>query len=204
MEKMAETQCPIHDLLRRRWSPRAFADRPVEPEKLCSLLEAARWAPSSYNEQPWFFLMALREDREEFNRMLSCLVEGNVAWAQKAPVLMISVAKLKFEKSGKPNRHAFHDVGQAVADMTTQATSIGLAVHQMAGILVDKAREVYNIPQDYEAVAGIAVGYPGEPETLSGELREREQAPRNRRPLESFVFTGGWGVTSPLVQYRPR
>jgi nitroreductase len=200
MEKMAETQCPIHDLLRRRWSPRAFADRPVEPEKLCSLLEAARWAPSSYNEQPWFFLMALREDREEFNRMLSCLVEGNVAWAQKAPVLMISVAKLKFEKSGKPNRHAFHDVGQAVADMTTQATSVGLAVHQMAGIVADKAREVYNIPRDYEAVAGIAVGYPGEPETLSGELRERELAPRNRRPLESFVFTGGWGVTSPLVR----
>jgi nitroreductase len=200
MEKMAETQCPIHDLLRRRWSPRAFADRPVEPEKLCSLLEAARWAPSSYNEQPWFFLMALREDREEFNRMLSCLVEGNVAWAQKVPVLMISVAKLKFEKSGKPNRHAFHDVGQAVADMTTQATSVGLAVHQMAGIVADKAREVYNIPRDYEAVAGIAVGYPGEPETLSGELRERELAPRNRRPLESFVFTGGWGVTSPLVR----
>jgi nitroreductase len=200
MEKMAETQCPIHDLLRRRWSPRAFADRPVEPEKLCSLLEAARWAPSSYNEQPWFFLMALREDREEFNRMLSCLVEGNVAWAQKVPVLMISVAKLKFEKSGKPNRHAFHDVGQAVADMTTQATSVGLAVHQMAGIVADKAREVYNIPRDYEAVAGIAVGYPGEPETLSSELRERELAPRNRRPLESFVFTGGWGVTSPLVR----
>src|ERR1700737_2358378 len=84
MEKIAETQCPIHDLLRRRWSPRAFADRPVEPEKLCSLLEAARWAPSSFNEQPWFFLVAIREDREEFNRMLSCLVEGNVAWAQKA------------------------------------------------------------------------------------------------------------------------
>ncbi len=200
MEKIAETQCPIHDLLRRRWSPRAFADRPVEREKLCSLLEAARWAPSSFNEQPWFFLVAMREDREEFNRMLSCLVEGNVAWAQKAPVLMISVAKLKFEKSGKSNRHAFHDVGQAVADMTTQATSVGLAVHQMAGILADKAREVYNIPQDYEAVAGIAVGYPGEAETLSGELRERELAPRNRRPLESFVFTGGWGVTSPLVR----
>jgi nitroreductase len=200
VEKIAETQCPIHDLLRRRWSPRAFAERPVEPEKLCSLLEAARWAPSSFNEQPWFFLVAIREDREEFNRMLSCLVEGNVAWAQKAPVLMISVAKLKFEKSGKPNRHAFYDVGQAVADMTTQATSVGLSVHQMAGILVDKAREVYNIPQDYEAVAGIAVGYPGEAETLSGELRERELAPRNRRALESFVFTGGWGVTSPLVR----
>jgi nitroreductase len=200
MEKIAETQCPIHDLLRRRWSPRAFADRPVEPEKLCSLLEAARWAPSSFNEQPWFFLVAMRENREEFDRMLSCLVEGNVAWAQKAPVLMISVAKLKFEKSGKPNRHAFHDVGQAVADMTTQATSVGLAVHQMAGILADKAREVYNIPPDYEAVAGIAVGYPGEPETLPDALREREQAPRNRRPLESFVFTGGWGVASPLVR----
>src|ERR1700737_4553441 len=200
MEKIAATQCPIPDLLRRRWSPRAFADRPVEREKLCSLLEAARWAPSSYHEQPWFFLVATREDRAEFDRMLTCLVEGNVAWAQKAPVLMISVAKLKFEKSGKPNRHAFYDVGQAAADMTTQATSIGLSVHQMAGILVDKAREVYNIPQDYEAVAGIAVGYPGEPETLSGELRERELAPRNRRPLESFVFTGGWGLVSPLVR----
>jgi nitroreductase len=199
MEKPTDARYPIHDLIRRRWSPRAFADRPVEPEKLRSLLEAARWAPSSFNEQPWNFIVATRENGEEFERMLSCLVEGNVAWAKNAPVLMLSVAKLKFERTGKPNRHAFHDVGLAAENLVIQATALGLVVHQMAGIQVDKAREVYRIPEGYEAVAGIAVGYPGDPATLPEPLREREQAPRTRKPLESFVFTSRWGQASPVL-----
>src|SRR5207249_9094308 len=121
MEKLAETQYPIHDLLRRRWSPRAFSDRRVEPDKLRSLWEAARWSPSSYNEQPWSFIVATKEDEAEYARLLSCLVEGNIEWAQHAPVLMVSVARLSFEGVGKAIRHAFHDVGQAGANRMVQA-----------------------------------------------------------------------------------
>ena len=199
MEKPAETQYPIHDLLRRRWSPRAFSDRRVDPAIMRSLLEAARWAPSSYNEQPWSFIVATKDDPVEFGRLLSCLVEGNIQWAQHAPVLMVSVARLSFEEDGKPNRHAFHDVGQAVANLIVQATALGLVVHQMAGIFPDKIRELYGIPEGYEAVAGIALGYPGDPQSLPEGLRKRELAPRERKPLTEFVFSGSWGQTSPLV-----
>ncbi len=134
MEKPADAQYPIHDLIKRRWSPRAFSDRPVERDILRSLLEAARWAPSSNNEQPWNFIVATKDDQAEFSRLLSCLVEGNSLWAQHAPVLMVSVARMSFEDDGKPNRHAFHDVGQAVANLIVQATTLGLMVHQMAGL----------------------------------------------------------------------
>jgi nitroreductase len=199
MEKLAETQHPIHDLLRRRWSPRAFSSRPVEPDKLRSLWESARWAPSSYNEQPWSFIVATKEDEAEYARLLSCLVEGNIQWAQHAPVLMVSVAKLNFIENGERNRHAFHDVGQAVANLIVQATALGLVVHQMAGIFPDKIRELYGIPEGYEAVAGIALGYPGDPETLPERLRQRELAPRSRRPIQDFVFAGRWGRPSPIV-----
>ena len=199
MEKPAETQYPIHELLRRRWSPRAFSDRRVDPAIMRSLLEAARWAPSSYNEQPWSFIVATKDDTAEFSRLLSCLVEGNIQWAQHAPVLMVSVARLSFEDDGKPNRHAFHDVGLAVANLIVQATALGLVVHQMAGIFPDKIRELYGIPEGYEAVAGIALGYPGDPQSLPEGLRKRELAPRERKPLTEFVFSGSWGQTSPLV-----
>ena len=198
MEKPAVTQYPIHELLRRRWSPRAFSSRPVEPHTLRSLLEAARWAPSSYNEQPWSFIVATKEDEAEYARLLSCLVEGNIQWAQHAPVLMVSVAKLHFDENGERNRHALHDVGQAVANLIVQATALGLVVHQMAGIFPDKIRELYGIPEGYEAVAGIALGYPGDPQSLPEGLRQRELAPRVRKPLTEFVFSGRWGKTSPI------
>ena len=199
MEKPAPTQYPIHELLRRRWSPRAFSDRQVGPATLRSLLEAARWAPSSYNEQPWSFIVATKQDPAEYAPLLSCLVEGNIQWAQHAPVLMVSVARLSFEENGKANRHAFHDVGLAAANLVTQATALGLGVHQMAGIFPDKIRELYGIPEGYEAVAGLALGYPGDPESLHERLRKRELAPRERKPLTEFVFSGRWGRTSPLV-----
>jgi len=199
VEKPAKTRYPIHDLLRRRWSPRAFSNRMVEPDTLRSLLEAARWAPSSYNEQPWSFIVATKQDPAEHARLVSCLVEGNIEWAQHSPVLMVSVARLSFEENGKPNRHAFHDVGQAVANLIVQATALGLVVHQMAGIHPEKIRELYNLPEGYEPVAGIALGYPGDPESLPERLRQRELAPRERKPLTEFVFTGRWDRTSPLV-----
>jgi nitroreductase len=199
IDKSADTQYPINDLLQQRWSPLAFSEQMVEPEKLCRVLEAARWAASSYNEQPWSFIVATRENEAEFERLLSCLAEGNQEWAQNAPVLMLSVAKLHFARNGKENRHAFHDVGAASATLALQATALGLFIHQMAGFDVPKAQEIYGIPEDYEPVAAIALGYLGDPNTLSERLLQREQAPRTRKPLEQFVFSGNWNQTSPLV-----
>ncbi len=199
MGKIAQTQHPIHDLLKHRWSSLAFSNRSVEPEKLCCLLEAARWAPSSYNEQPWSFIVATQEDQTEYNRLLNCLVETNRQWAAQAPVLILSVAKHHFEGNGQPNRHAFHDVGLAVENLVTQAVALDLFVHQMAGFQVEKARELFSIPEGYEPVAAIAVGYLGNPQSLSESLRQRQLAPRTRKPLAEFVFTGSWGQTSPLV-----
>ena len=192
-EKIAETQHPIHDLLKQRWSPLAFSDHRVEPEKLASIIEAASWAASSYNEQPWSFIIATKDNPTEFERLLSCLAQGNQTWAKNAPVLMISVAKLHFEKDGAENRHAFHDVGQAVSNLAVQATALGLYIHQMAGFDVPKAQELYSIPEGYEAVAAIALGYGADAETLPESLQQRELAPRVRKPIESFTFTGSWG-----------
>jgi nitroreductase len=199
INKQAETQYPIHELLRQRWSPLAFSERKVEPEKLLSVLEAARWAASSYNEQPWSFIVATRDNQGEFERLLGCLVESNQEWAQKAPVLMLSVAKLYFERNGNENRHAFHDVGAAVAELAIQATALGLFIHQMAGFDVPKAKEVYGISEGYEPVAAIALGYVGNSESLSERLLQRELAQRTRKPLEAFVFSGSWNQVSPLV-----
>jgi nitroreductase len=198
-KRPAETGTPIHDLISHRWSPRAFDGRPVEPDKLRSLFEAARWAASSYNAQPWYFIVGTKDDPENYKRVLDSLVEFNQGWAKQAPVLGLSVAKLKFD-DGRPNRHAFHDVGQAAANLALQAEALGLSVHQMAGIDAEKARKIFNIPADYEAVAGFALGYPGDPQSLPEELRQREIAPRQRKPLDSFVFTGQWGKSSPLLR----
>ncbi len=200
IEKSSEIEYPIEDLLRQRWSPLAFSDRMVEPEKLRSVLEAARWAASSYNEQPWSFIVATKENGAEFGRLLSCLAEGNQEWARNAPVLMLSVAKLNFERNGKENRHAFHDVGAASAELAIQATANGLFIHQMAGFDVPLAQQTYSIPDGYEPVAAIALGYLGDPTTLSERLQQRENSPRTRKPLEKFVFSGSWNQTSPLVK----
>jgi nitroreductase len=202
MEKPADTAYPIEELLKRRWSPRAFADRPIEPEKLLRLWEAARWSASTANQQPWYFIVATKQDETQHARLLSCLRENNQQWASRAPVLMVSVAKLTFDANGQPNRHAFHDVGLAVANLITQATALGLGVHQMAGFYPERVRELYAVPEGFEAVAGIVLGYPGDPDILPDDLKQRELAPRVRKPLESFVFQGTWGQISPLV--RPR
>jgi nitroreductase len=199
MEKFAETTYPIHDLLRRRWSPRAFSEKPIEREKLLSLFEAARWSPSSFNEQPWSFVMATKDDPEAYDRLLSCLTDKNRAWAQRAPVLMLSVAKL-VDEDGELNRHAFHDVGQAMADLTVQATALGLFVHQMAGFHIEKSREVLRVPAGHKPVAMAVIGYPDDPSILPEPFRQRELAPRQRKPLDEFVFTGHWGMPSPLVR----
>jgi len=186
------------DVIRKRWSPAIYSPQSVEPEKLLSVLEAARWAPSSFNAQPWSFLVARKEEPEEFACMLSCLVPGNVAWAQHVPVLMISVARLHFEHNGAVNRHAFHDTGIATGFLMLQAASLGILAHGMAGFDAAKARELYAIPAPHEAVAAIGLGYPGDEQGASEELRKRNQR-RPRRKLEEFVFAGRWGQPLPLL-----
>ncbi|MCI0426583.1 MAG: nitroreductase family protein [Nitrospiraceae bacterium] len=199
MEKPADTQYPIHDLLRQRWSPRAFSDQPVEAEKLRILFEAARWAPSSNNEQPWRFIVANKENETDWNRLFACLVAGNRTWAYRAPVLILSVASRIFEDDSTPNRHAFHDTGMAVENLVLQATALGLSAHQMAGFDVEKARVDLKIPSGYDPVAMIAVGYPGDPAQLSDRLRAREAQPRARKPLTEFVYSATWGQPSSLL-----
>jgi len=197
--KIAHTDYPIHELLQKRWSPRAFAARPVELEKLRSVLEAARWSASGGNLQPWAFIIATQHDQQDvFARLVGCLNEGNVPWAAQAPVLGISVAKL-LRDPGKPNRHAFHDVGLATQNMMVQATALGLFMHMMGGFSVDKARAEFAIPEGYEAVTMFTIGYLGDPDSLPEKNRTSELAPRVRRPLAEFVFSKGWGETSPLV-----
>jgi nitroreductase len=193
MEKTAETQYPVHDLIARRWSPRALEPRPVPPDDIRSLLEAARWAASSFNEQPWTFLVARREDTDEFEKMLGCLVPGNRSWARNAGVLMLTVARQTFTRNETPNRVASHDLGLSVANLTFQATHLGLAVHQMGGIDLEKIRVTYAIPDGYEPVTGIAIGWPGTFAHLPEELHDAERTPRKRKPQIEFVFEGAWG-----------
>ena len=197
--KEASFNHPIHELLAQRWSPYGFSSEAVAEADLCSLFEAARWAASSYNEQPWSFLVATKENTGEFEKLLSCLVEPNQEWAKAAPVLALGVVSLKFALNGKDNKAGPHDLGLAAGNLVVEATARGLHVHQMIGIVPDKAREVFQIPEDFEAWTAMAIGYKADPEQLSDALRERDQTPRQRKPLREFVFAGEWGQASPWV-----
>jgi nitroreductase len=199
MQKPAPSDSPIHELIRNRWSPRAFADRPIPPDVLRSLFEAARWAPSSNNEQPWAYLVAPKDDKENFEKMLAVLVEFNSGWAKNAPVLAIAVAKLFFAKNNTPNRNAQYDTGAATAWLSVEATARGLFVHQMAGFDPEKARQAFGIPAGWDPLAALAIGYPGTPDSLPERLKERELAPRTRKPLSEFVMAGYWGQPAPFA-----
>jgi nitroreductase len=201
-EKKATTAHPIQKLLSERWSPYGFDSRPVPEADLRSLFEAARWAASSYNEQPWNYLVATKDDRAEFERLLSCLVEPNQEWAKAAPVLALGVVRLKFSQNNQDNRVAVHDLGLAAGNLLVEATARGLSVHQMAGILPYKAREVYQIPEPWAAWTALAIGYKADPSKLPAGLKERDLMPRQRKPLNQFVFTGKWGQPSPVVLKR--
>ncbi len=194
LRKPAPADAGLHELIRERWSPRAFSGAPVPRALLDSLVEAARWAPSCMNEQPWSFVLADRyADPEGYARLESALMEGNRVWAGRAPVLGIVVARLAFTRDGAPNRWALYDTGQAVAQLALQAVAAGLRVHQMGGFDADKARRLLGIPEGYEPVAALAVGYPGDARELSPELLARELAPRQRRPAGEWVHGSRWG-----------
>lgn len=200
--KKAVTGFPIQPALADRWSPYGFEERPVAPADLCSLFEAARWAASSYNEQPWYYFVATKDNAREFEQLLSCLVEANQAWASSAPVLVLGVVSLRFAKNQQDNRAAVHDLGLASGNLVMEATARGLSVHQMIGILPDKAREVYQIPEHFEAWTAMAIGYKADPVTMPAALKERDLAPRQRRPLPEFVFAGHWKAAAPVVIQR--
>ncbi len=200
-EKAADTSIDLHDLIKSRWSPVGFdPDRAIAKNKLLRMLEAARWAASSYNLQPWRFIVARRDNSDEFQKMLSALQEGNAAWAQHAAVLMIAVIK-KHSRPDTLNRHASHDLGLAVSQMVLQALDDGIHAHQMAGFFPDKAREIYGIPDEYEPFTAIAFGYKMlDLSHLSQAHRQREQVPRQRQPLREMIYSGAWGQKADFLE----
>ena len=200
--KTAATDHPIHELLASRWSPYSFAERAVSEADLRSLFEAARWAPSSYNEQPWSYIVATRDQETEYERLLSCLVPLNQAWAKTAPVLALGVARTRFTRNDKPNAAAKHDLGAASAYLTFEATARGLSVHQMIGIVPDRARELYAIPDHSEALTGLAIGYLATAGSAPADLVKRDESPRSRKSLEEFVFRGAYGNANPFAKGR--
>lgn len=191
-EKYADTLASVDPLFRERWSPRSFLPRDVSGQDLETMLEAARWAASSGNEQPWRFIVARKSEDENFKRILGLLEPSNQAWAAAAPVLIVMACSLKFGRNGQPNGYALHDTGAALAHLMLQATALGLHAHGMAGFDHERARVELSIPEEYGLGAAVALGYRGSPDQLSPQNRQRELARRERKPLSELVFGGRW------------
>lgn len=187
----------MHELIQKRWSPRAYSDKPVEPEKLKVLFEAARWAASSNNEQPWRFLVT-RKGSEAFDKLASALMGFNQTWAPNAPLMVVSFGKKKFSGREMTNHYALHDTGAALATLALEATAQGLVVHAMGGFDHSKVRELFSVPDDFEVGAVFTIGYHGDPHALPDVLQEREFAPRTRKPLEELIFEGEFGTVATL------
>jgi nitroreductase len=191
--KAARPDHPILTEIVHRYSPYVYEPRAVEKPKLLACLEAARWAASSFNEQPWSFIMAVRDDAAEFKKALDCLMEANQVWAKDAGVLILTVIAKNFTKNNSPNRVAQHDLGIAAGYFSLQAVKEGLQAHQMAGVNLAKVRQVYNVPDTHEPMTAIALGYAADPsKAANADLGKRDLAPRDRKPLKQWVFTGGW------------
>jgi len=198
--KQAHPDHPVHSLVTKRWSPYGFSDRPVAPEDLRSLFEAARWAPSSFNEQPWSWIVATKDDAPAFARLLSCLADGNQVWARHAPALALGLVRERLRRNDKPNAAAEHDLGLAAGNLLLEATARDLVVHQMIGILPERARELYALPAGVHALTGYAIGYLGDGAGLPERVRDRDRAARTRRPLAESVFGERWGDPAHLVR----
>ncbi|HZK07414.1 MAG TPA: nitroreductase family protein [Bacteroidales bacterium] len=190
--KRANPRYPIHNLSKKRWSPRAFNGEPVETEKLQRIFEAARWSPSASNEQPWAFIVGMQGD-ETYDKIFSTLVEFNQLWVKTAPLLAISAGRSISLKNGMPAEYFKYDVGQAMAHLTFQATYEGLYVHQMAGFDREKAHQLLEIPEKYEVISAFTIGYPGDYKMLHKNLQAMEIAPRERLHTDDFVFSGTFG-----------
>ena len=198
MEKHANTNHELHPELKKRWSPRAFSDKKVEKEKLQRIFEAARWAPSASNEQPWYFIVGEAGD-ETYKKIFDTLVEFNQLWVKTAPLVVLAIGKISSEKSGKENGWYKYDVGQAVAHLTFQATHEGLWVHQMGGYDAQKAGEVFEVPEGYEVVSAFTLGYMGDYKVLHPNLQKMEVADRERKNTDDFIFSNKFGEKSSLI-----
>lgn len=194
-DRKAQTSVPIHDLLAKRWSPRAYdVNRTISREQLAALLEAARWAPSCNGDEPWRYLIFDKSrDAQGWQKAFDCLSENNRKWVKNVPVLMLSCAGSTFAHNGKPNRYGPHDTGAASACLALQGAAMGLAVHQMGGYDAAKARESFGIPEEYTPMAMIAVGYPASPDVLDEETKQKELKPRSRKPIAQQFFEKEWG-----------
>ena len=192
--KYAETAPGVAEFFRVRWSPRSFSDQPVPADVLEAILDAGRWAASSYNEQPWRFIVATKDDPEAFQSLLSVLLPFNQAWAKNASVLILTAARSNFSHNETPNGYALHDAGAALAYMMLQAAESGLHSHAMAGFDHEKARDVAGIPPEFQVGAVVAIGYLDSPEKLSNDqMKQQELAARKRKPLSEIAFKGRWG-----------
>ena len=178
----------VLEIIKERWSPYSFSSAPVEEYKLKAMFEAASYAPSSNNAQPWMFLYSTQEDRKLFDDYLGFLVESNRIWAQNAYALIISLARVKFQYKDRLNRYAFHDTGMAVSNLLLQGLTMDIYVHQMGGFSIEKVKEYFKLDDDIEPVAMMAAGYIGDGNSLSPELLKRDEERRPRKPVNEFVF----------------
>lgn len=188
MRKSSTIDYPISELIRSRKSIRYFSAQLLKPEKIASLFEATRWAPSSTNEQPWFYIYATKDQTDLWNKIHTNLNDGNKIWAKDAPLLIVSMARKRFTRYDVDNAHAMYDLGGANSFLSIQAVELGLQVRQMAGFNHQKMTAELNIPSDYEVSVVMAVGYPGDVNALPENLRQRELAPRERYLQQEFVM----------------
>ena len=192
--KKIETKAAIHELIASRWSGRAYdSERFVSEEDILSLIEAARWAPSCYGDQPWRFIVFNKAINESaWQQAVDCLSEGNRAWAKDAPLLLLSVADSVLSKNGSPNRWAQYDTGASTENLCLQATALGLMMHQMGGYDADKARELFSIPEQFTPMAMMTVGYQLAEDKIPEDMKEREYNERARNTLDENFFDGTW------------
>lgn len=188
----AKTRQPVMELIAKRWSPKAFRLEIPKEAELISMFEAARWAPSCFNNQPWRFLVTTREDPEAFSRALACLTEKNASWVQNAPLLAFQIMRETFEYNGKPNPWSGFDCGLAMAQLILQAESMGWSVHVMAGFSRDRVREAFGVPEGFNPLVAFVIGIEGDPDTLPEDMKVSEMEPRERKPLEETVFSASW------------
>jgi nitroreductase len=195
ISKPAKTSTPIDELIAKRWSPRAFdAEHDLTQPQVTALLEAARWAPSCYGDQPWYYVVCHKSSNPHaWEDAFSCLVPFNQAWVKNAPLILLSTCQDTFHHNGEPNHCAQHDTGAASENLCLQAASMGLAAHQMAGFDADRAIQLFSIPKGYTTLAMIAVGYQTSETVLSKDLMLLEQGERKRDSIEKHFFNGTWG-----------
>jgi nitroreductase len=195
MERLLPTDIPLNPLLLRRYSPRAFSNSPVDKEILHRIFEAARWSASCNNEQPWRFIVGTKNNGNTYQKIYECLTDANKRWTIHAPVLILICAATSFSYKGRSNPWHMYDAGQSAVHITMQALYEGIQVHQMAGFDQQKATTTFAIPPEYVVASAMAMGYAGDPAMLENDLREKETAPRIRKPLNDMVFSGTWGNT---------